>query len=804
MKVGIQKIKRPFREKYFLLVGVSFLVGFLQPLSALEPEVRRALPASSVTEVSPQESQGDIRIAPATSSDPAQIADNQLAVAEGFFNRKQYDMAISEYQKFLNLTSPGEAHRDQALFHLGEIFREQQNGFKAEETYLQLLKEKPSGDFAAAAAYRLGEYYSVRKESKKAAESFAQAVTLSTNPAIQNAARYQQALCRDQLGEDEKATSLLNEVSKTEENNPTRMHAMMLLAEREEKEGEKEKALADYQTIIHETTGEMLAEALVKAGMVSSDLGKKEQALQFFEIASATKDGGEWSAIAALGSMKIFYADKEYQKVLSKSEQASSSSNLQGRSEALLMVANTQRLLNHQQEALSLYNKITQEFPGTDPANEAAFNRLLVLQVLHDPKIISQIEGYLLATTDIHRKAQANLLKAEVLFEASNYAEAAQAYSLISSSDLSAELKEDALYKEAWSLKEIGDKKGAIALLSQLITIYPKTSHAGAALIQRASLKQKTGDLVGAIADYSILINRDLHSPERELALQQKALCEGEQRDNKAMSETFQQLLKDYPKSAAASQANFWIGWAAFENKDYVGAVPFLEKARDLNSKQFGERAGVRLLLCHYYHEEFPETLRETERLHLTAVPIEVLRWLGLKAYEKGDMAQAEHFLSVVANSGRNNLITLDVESSLAKALIAQGKFQEAEIPTQKMLSLSTDPTTRAEAMLTLTRLQKGRKKYEEADKSVNEALLLQPEGKLNIEARLLQADLLALRGNDDAAARAYMAIGLLTDDPITTPQALRKAAEAYRNANNPEEAKKAMKELEKRFPVKS
>ncbi|MFI0348600.1 MAG: tetratricopeptide repeat protein [Chthoniobacterales bacterium] len=815
-----------YRADYFLRL-LFFPLIFSQALLAQEPEVRRALPVNSSDNSSSQdqhvfskpasgdETQGvhgeqkpqsidmrevrraeqvtaggeagknsTIRIAPVAASDATQVAEAQLAVAEGFFNRKQYDSAVPEYEKFLKITAPGQPRRDQALFHQGESLRFLGKGFKSQSIYQQLLTEYALGEFAASAAYRLGEYYYGRKENKEAAEAFLQAAKRTDNPKLQNAARYQEALCRDELGEQTQATVLLDAVSKNPENDLTRNNALMLLAAREEKSGEKEKALANYQIISRNAVGKLASEALVKAGMVAAGLGKNDQALQFFDQAAGIKDGGDWSSIAALGSMKLFYASKDYEKVLSKSDQASS--NLQARSEALLLTANAQRQLGNKEAALLLYDKIVQEFSASDPAREAAFARLVILQEKHDPTFFSQIEEYLLATTDPHARAQAELLRAEALFQENKYAEAAAAYENLKTTDLSATLKADALYKEAWSLDHVGDTKSALGLFSEFITAYPASPQLLNALIQRASLEQKAGDFLGALADYSILLKNYPAAPERELVLQQKALTHGEERDNKGMTETFQQLLKEYPKSAAAAQANFWIGWAAFENKDYAGAIASLERAKELDRKSFGERAGVRLLLSHYYLEQVDAVLREATGLKPIAVPAEVSRWLGLKMYERGDFAQTEHFLNAVVSSQKKELMTIEVQSALADALVKQGKFSGAEVPAKKALELATDPTTRAEAMLILATAQKGLKKYDEAAKSVNEAELLQPEGNINSSARMVQAELFFLQKNYDAATRAYKAVALLTSDPRIKSEALRKAAEAYDCVNNP------------------
>ena len=77
----------------------------------------------------------------------------------------------------------------------------------------------------------------------------------------------------------------------------------------------------------------------------------------------------------------------------------------------------------------------------------------------------------------------------------------------------------------------------------------------------------------------------------------------------------------------------------------------------------------------------------------------------------------------------------------------------------------------------------------------------LQPEGRVNAEARLLAGDVQLERGNFDQAGKAFMGVALLYDDPAITPRALEKAALAYRQAGKADEADKANRELHERYP---
>ena len=145
-----------------------------------------------------------------------------------------------------------------------------------------------------------------------------------------------------------------------------------------------------------------------------------------------------------------------------------------------------------------------------------------------------------------------------------------------------------------------------------------------------------------------------------------------------------------------------------------------------------------------------------------------------------------------------------EIQGTLAQALILQGKTKEAQSPAAACLKLSKDPASRAKALLVSAAIQRSLKNLPAASSMVEEAMLLQPEGQINAEARILSGDLLSSKQDYAGAAKAYMTVAVLCDDPSLTPRALARAVDAYRRAGNPVESQKALDELHKRFPNNS
>ena len=765
--------------------------------------VAAAAPASTYSSTDPD---GSIRIAPAGTQDSSAMNAAQLDLAEGFFARKQPESAVPEYEKFLVMTSPGAPGRDRALYHLAESQRLMGSSQAAVASFTRLLQENQHSEYRAAAKFRLGELYEADGNSADAAEAFAQASEAARDDSIRQAAYFREALCREKSGQKKLAQGLLETLAKSSGTNSYRIPAQQHLANAATQSGNKEEALAWYALILSsETSGEAYSDAAVKSALLMTELGRPEEAKKLFNKIADSKTSGQWRAVAALGALRLSAQSGDEAAVLKISETALAG-DPENKPEILLLRANALRKLGKYTQALTDYDTILREYPGSQAASLAPFQRLLALHATHAASLLTEIDQYLLTAADPADRERANLLRAEEILGKGQYKDAAALYQKINTSVLPPSSRPEILYKEAWALTqatshEATDKNQAIEALSKFLGTYPEDESAPSALAQRAILKQQKNDLTGAVADFGLLETQYPKAPERELALQQKALILGQQQDNKGMVGAFTLLLHDYPESKAKAQAHYWIGWAAMENKDYAAALPELDKAREIDSKQFGQRAGLRILLAEYYLNQPGAAAREAAVLPPGALPPELARWLAEKALESGSPAKAEHFLAPLVKAGMPGASDADIQSMLASALIAEGKFRDAEASASAWIHLAHDPAARARALLACATIQRALKNFQDAASMTDEAMILQPEGPINSDARILSGDILCSRQDYPAAAKAYMTVAVLTEDPVITPKALTKAIEAYRKSGNLSDAEKTIDELKKRFP---
>lgn len=743
---------------------------------------------------------GTIRLSP-TMTAPEAGASRSLVAANGFYRRQMYDMAVIEYEKFL-ISDPQAAGRDGALFRLAESHRFLGNDRAAREGYQRLLAEVNSGEFAGAGAFRLGEIFFAGGSYGAALEMFRKALANSREPEVKLTAEFFAANSLDKLNRPTEALVAFESIAKQGGENPYREDARFFVAEALSKSDRKGEALNAFEELGSSASKPaMQAEALVKAAALAAEMNETDRANKLFASALAHPEIGSWRGVARLGLLRIAYQREDYATAAAISEDEIASLPEDAQSEAILIAANSNRQLGNKTAALEGYDRVIAQFPRSDAALRAKFQRLVTLDSADAGGFIKELDQFIVQSTNPRERAQAQLMKAEALFNAGNFADAAPLYGAVGRSDLPTRLKEQALYKLGWSQSQTGDHAAAQKSYNEFLRAYPKSDLAASAQAQLALSFQRSEQYADAVKAFDKVLKDHPDAKERELILQQKALTLGQLEDFPGMVATFEQFLKEFPESQVAAQAYFWIGWAKFENKDFPGAIEALKKARELDPDQYTERATLRIVLAHYYGEDRDAVAAEADNLSAEALPAEVVGWLATGYYAAGDYTNAEKFLAPVVAAADRRPVEPEVYLQLARARIALEKFGAAEDPVARFLATARDPSGRARGLLLQSEIALAKGELDTADRLIEETLLLQPEGRLNAEGRMMHGRALARRGRSEDAARAFATVAILYDDKTITPEALRLASESFAKAGNSSEAEKMRSELRHRFP---
>lgn len=789
-------------------------------LAQSPPPVRRALPAN---EPPPPRAQPADTAAPASSAEPSpesspvdtvSSAQRQLDYADGLFAQKQYDLAIPEFEKYLD-QHPTAAGRANAFFFLGESYRALNKSGAARRNFQSVLDDFPESDFSGPAAYVLAESAFTEKNYGAALPLFHRAAAKSKEAPVVLSARYFEARCLESLDKKDDAVGLYQQVIDAKNPNPYREDSRSAAASILLSRGKKADALRQYEALSNEAQKPSLkGEASVRAGLIALDLiqpekgkidkGMVDRATALLQKGRSTPEAGKFRAIAEVALLRLDYLSGQFAQLLSEYHKEPPRFPEEARAEVMLLAANAERQLGHVKEADGIYSDIIAKYPKRDEAKDAQYQRLINIYNSSPAEVVEAVDQFLQSNPASERADQAKLLKAEALYKQGNYAEAAPIYAEVREAQLSPKLRADAAYKLIWCYVQAKDIPRLVEACTFYIQTFPDGAQASAALAQRAMAYQQDKNYDVALADLYTILTRYPAAHEREAALQQKALILGQQGNSKGMSDTFKQLLKEFPKSSVAAQAQFYIGKAAFDAKDYKNAIPALNAARQLNKEQYLDAATVRIVSAYFYLKDRKALTNEVDSFLAAnpsaAIPANILEWLGVENYNEKNYPATEKYLSALGKMN-NPGVKPDFWFYLGDAESRLKNFAEAENAYGQYLQAATDPAGKAKVLLALGAAKIGVHKPDDAEKIAQEIMALQPEGQVNAEARLLAGDVEVERGHFDDAGKAFMGVALLYDDPAITPRALSKAAAAYEKAGKSEEAGKAARELHEKYP---
>jgi TolA-binding protein len=749
---------------------------------------------------------------PVETAPPAQ---RQLEYADALFGRKLYDLAIPEFQKYLDEypSAPGRAN---ALFFLGECYRALNKNSAARKSFQAVLDDHGESEFAGPAAYVLAETAFTEKNYGAALPLFHRAGAKTKEPAVVLSARYFEARCLEALDRKDEAAGIYQQVIEAKNPNPFREDSRSATAAIFLSRGKKLDALKQYEALSNETQKPSLkAEAAVRGGVIAIDLvqadkgkldkGMVDRATALLQRARNSPEAGKFRAIAQVGLLRLQYQSGQYAQLVADYKKEQQKLPEDARPEAMLLAANAERQLGHAKEAEAIYGEIIAKYPKREDAKDAQYQRLINIYN-SDPSAISDAVDVFLATNPTPERAdQANLLKAEALYKQQNFAGAAPIYSDLRASRLSPKLRAEASYKLGLCQVQMKNTPGIVEAFTYYVQAFPDTPQASAALAQRAVAYREDKHYDAALSDLNTILTRYSGAAEREASLQQKALILGQQGNAKSMSDTFRQLLKEFPKTAAAAQAHYYIGKAAFEAKDYKTAITALNTARQVNKEQYYDVATVRIVSSYFYLRDRAALTKEVDSFMAANpnanVPGEILEWLGIECYNEKNYSAAEKYLGALGKIQGPTHAKPDFWFYLGDAASRLANFAEAEDAYGRYLQVATDPAGKAKVLLALGAAKIGAHKPDEAQKIAEEIMSLQPEGRVNAEARLLAGDVQVERGRFDEAGKAFMGVALLYDDPAITPRALQKAASAYQRAGKTDEADRATRQLREKYP---
>ena len=808
-----------------LFVGHSFLPS---PLHAQAPIP--AVPPAAAPAPAPAPPAPAARVQQATP-----VPEDILSYADLLYGKEQFAIAAQQYQIFIR-EQPNSPNLQAAWFRLGECYLKVNQLEDSITTFNYLINTYRKGVFVGSAAYRLAVLRFNAKDYRNALAYFKVAKDELTNPEAVVQARFYFARCLQLTAQAKEALAEFEAVmaSSPAAQNPFYERCLLESARLFFELGNTAKSLERFQQLAASaSTQEFKEEAIVRGGLMAAESGQADLSEKLLNEALRFADTSPWKSLAQVGAIFNAFSRGDHDKVIGLYNTGAYDAPDESRAKMLLIVGHSFRIKNDLASAIRLYSLVEGKYPNRPEGIEAGYRKLQILHQQGDPLLPEVASRFAARQSKVDPDStfidMAHLMSAEWHFsQAENsasgagsefaikhYKDAAAAYRKVREDNIDKKYHEARLYKQGWAEIESGQASEGILTLSRFIQRHRDSTLASSALAKRAMTYQAQEDHDFALGDYLDIVKRHPDSPELEFALQQVALIHAHKRKIPEMIQAYRDLLAKFPETDGAGEAHYWIGVGHFDLEEYPEALIELEKAREMD-KDNEDKATLRIVISHYhlediaklatearrYLENVPAVAKDAEAVKRTAIPPQILEYVGRKLAETDKFEDAEFFLTSISDPEAPGKTTSSVWKLLAECRAKLKKFPGTITAYDHYLSQTERPSDRAAAYLARGSAQLCLRDFEAARNSAQESLRSQKEGRTNAEARILLGDISAADGKLEEAAKDYLVVSQIFIDPEVTPKALSKAINAYRSLGNQARAEELTQELSKGYPT--
>jgi len=747
---------------------------------------------------------------------------DRMQFADGLYTRKMYDLAVKEYALIIK-SFPGRENNDAATFRLAESLRLQGKTTAAGHFYARIVVDYKTSDFRLRAAYRRARLYMDSDDFESAAAHFEVILRENPPPDLAAAALYYLGESQLETGASDKADKTFARVIEKYRNTMFYTHALMHRGDiyrdkwiKETEDGKKNDALAEKSlnffklALEKKVSDRIAAEALFQMAEIRFRQLKFEQSTEYYHQLMTQYPEDERSATARMQAAWSAANAGLHAEALNLAEKALADPEVKSKDEWLYIKANARRQLMQNRDAVKTYLTLLIKYPKSRFAISSRYE--ISVSYFKMGKYNDAIHHAELIRITPELKSDVCWLLAESFAAIDKSSEAIQYYRMVIRDAPRSQRAADAIYRMAHQLQKQGAFREASQSYNKLVTEFPKSPQAPQALYASAFSLEQAKAYDEAARDWRRLTT---DYPENELvqeALYRKAMCEIRLERRETATASLDELLRRFPENRFSAEAYYWKGMLLYEMKQFSPAESSLRTAMQKSSREELKndatfQLGLVLQKLNRPQEAadlFQTLLNSPQSIKFSPA---LLEWLATyydnkKLYQKS--VQAASLLVKTAEEPAWQ------QSGLVLRGRAQDKLKrktEALASYKKALEIQVNTRYASEAALKLGKISLASKDSVGAVSYFKLATAkATPENELSVRARAFfglgrAAD---LGGNKADAARYYMSVAILYDDPELVPESLYRAAAAYKALGRKDDCNKTAHELTKRYPASS
>lgn len=741
---------------------------------------------------------------PATASAQAQVDPHfeKIDFANGLFQRGLYDMAANEYREFIK-KFPDNALTHEALFGLAESYFFHQNYEQAAQHYREYILQFANRDKIHLARLRLAQCLVNQKKFPEALEA-------------------------------------VKEISEEGLDEEWLQKKYFVVAQVREANGEMDAAVTNYaKAAAIDRTGPTALEATLKLGEIYKAREDFPRAVEYFQQATKNATDNAFKGVALYKQAETAFLSQDYEvsaDLFAEVVELNPDNKLveDAISNLLLALFNVPAYNAVIKRAEYYQDKLTEGGRLFDVRYVTA--RSLKQLSQYDAALKAVDQALTVKGIDAEQKNKAVEVKVEILFLSRKYADVVD---LIDGAWKGQEdYAEKALFFKAESQYGLANFQKAHDLYAELLKRFPQTEFKSEALYGLAHAKNALGMESEAAQLFEDYFASAQDQGKKKEALFNQILLKSKVKDFDQAIADSQRFLKDYPDDKNIGRVRFLLGSMYSETKQYDKAIETFEYIvqRDLENDK--RRESIFLLAYNLQlAERVDEALafyRQVPKGEPVALYYSARKNMALIHLERKEFEKAVLLLKEIIETYDENDLKIDMYLWIAeKSLEAKSYDTVIEVLKKAESKLTNDEDRQALAFFRGTAFQQqgqcqsALKEYEtvvnienerlfvpkaylgmaqclmtinhiDAAKAVLDTVLLSygDEAEVSLKARFEMGNLLEKQEQFAEAAKFYMLVAVLYNDPWYSPESLFRAGRIFEKLDKLNDARNVYQEI--------
>ncbi|MDD2240186.1 MAG: tetratricopeptide repeat protein [Kiritimatiellae bacterium] len=738
-------------------------------------------------------------------------AEEQVRFADGIYLRGFYETAVGEYLVFLG-DFPEHPQAPVVLYRAGECYRQMSNQAGAERFYKRVATEYPESPQAARAGLRRAEFALADGHAGEARTLLNNVLTAKPPAETAAAATYYLGLAEHKDGADDAAVKAFEKVLQTYAATPHAAYAALELTALHDGQKSNEDNMAGWfeAAVKAAATPSAKAEALYRWGDWAYRNGDYQLAADTLQalLVEWPEERRARDARLAL-AWSLYQLDRTAEALDAAEGLIESAADADTAASGLYLRANCLRRMNRDGEALIDYESIARQYPGTAFAARAAYETM----VTHFKR-----GDYARALTamppqpDSAQAADVLWMRAECERELGRLQLARGRYEELVAEYTRSSQAPAALMRLGEMAREAGRFDDAATHFRRIADDYPRDDAAIEALKAAARARLRAGDPAGALSDWDALLARKIPAATAAEGRLQKALVLIELGRGGEAAELLDELLAAKPAPDQAARAHYWRGVLLADDEDWAEAESALRSCLAAGADSpTATLARLRLAVVLQRQDRMDEAADQVETLLTDPLRVgenpALIQWLIRHRFDQDELARAltaaEALAAHAAQASWQQIAWYWVGASQS----ALGHETEAIAAYEQAVALDAQTREGAEAQLLLAGLELKAGRHERAAERFAAAAHAASSAEtldLRVRAYFGLGEAAEAAGEFDKAARHFMSVAVLFDDPEWTPHALFRAGGLFGQAGKPDPQEAAWRELRERYPQSS